>query len=167
MRLIALMLFAACANAEILESGAGGFTVKTTLNIKAATDDVYRKFIHDIGDWWNSNHTFSGDAHNLRIEDRPGNGGFTRHLEVITVLPGKRVVLIGAMGPLQTLAATGTMQFVFTASEGGTKFDVIYAVTGYLEKGMNNWAIPVDMMLAEQVTRLKNYVETGHPASSK
>ena len=176
MRLTAVLLFAACfARGEIVESGAGGFTVKTTLNIKAPPDDVYRKFMHDIGEWWNPVHTFSGDAHNLRIEDHPGgclceklpNNGFTRHLELITLMPGKRLVLSGAMGPLQTLSATGTMQFVFTPSEGGTKLDAIYAVAGYLEKGMNSWAIPVDMMLAEQVSRFKSYVETGHAAASK
>jgi uncharacterized protein YndB with AHSA1/START domain len=176
MRLTAVLLFAACfARAEIVESGPGGFTVKTTLNIKAPPDDVYRKFMHDIGEWWNPVHTFSGDAHNLRIEDHPGgclceklpNNGFTRHLELITLVPGKRLVLSGAMGPLQTLSATGTMQFVFTPSEGGTKLDAIYAVAGYLEKGMNSWAIPVDMMLAEQVSRFKSYVETGHAAASK
>ena len=171
---IAAMLFAAgLAQAEIIESGPGGFTVRTTLAIKAPPDDVYRKFVRDIGEWWNSAHTFSGDAHNLRFEDRPGgclceklpNNGFTRHLEFVTLVPGKRVVLSGAMGPLQTLAAAGTLQFVFTPSGGGTKLDAIYAVTGYLQKGMDNWAIPVDLMLAEQVTRLKSYVETGSAAS--
>lgn len=175
MRFVTLILLAGFANAEIVESGAGGFTVRTTLQVKAAPDDVFRKFMHDIGDWWNSQHTFSGDAHNLRIEDRPGgclceklpNNGFTRHLELITLVPGKRVVFSGAMGPLQTLSATGTLQYVFTPSEGGTKLDVIYAVAGYLEKGMNSWAIPVDMMIGEQVTRLKSYVETGHAAASK
>lgn len=174
MRLILVLLCAASlAPAEIIESGPGGFTVRTTLQIKAVPDDVFRKFMHDIGDWWNSMHTFSGDAHNLRIEDHPGGclceklpkNGFTRHLELITLAPGKRLVFSGAMGPLQTLSATGTMQFVFTPSEGGTKLDAIYAVAGYLEKGMNSWAIPVDMMLAEQVTRLKSYVETGKAAS--
>ena len=171
--LLILSLGMGLANAEIIESGPGGFTVRTTLQIKAAPDEVYRKFMHDIGEWWNPAHTFSGDAHNLRIEDHPGgclceklpNNGFTRHLELITLAPGKRLVFSGAMGPLQTLSATGTMQFVFTASEGGTKLDTIYAVAGFLEKGMNSWAIPVDMMLAEQVTRFKSYVETGKAAS--
>jgi hypothetical protein len=53
--------------AEVADSSAGGFTVKTTLSIQAAPDEVYRRLIH-IGDWWDSEHTFSGDAHNLSIE---------------------------------------------------------------------------------------------------
>jgi hypothetical protein len=39
-------------------------------------------------------------------------------------------------------------------------------VTGYLPAGMNTWAAPVDSVLTEQVTRLKNYVERGDPAKA-
>lgn len=172
---IAVLLFAAFANAEILDSNAGGFTVKTTITIKAAPDEVYRKLVHDIGEWWNPLHTFSGDSHNLRIEERLGgclceklpHDGFTRHLEVITVEPGKRIVMSGAMGPMQTMAATGTMQFQVTPADGGTKLDAVYAIGGYLPRGMNNFADPVDRMLTDQCARLKSYVETGHVAPPK
>jgi uncharacterized protein YndB with AHSA1/START domain len=167
-----LFAFAAFASAEVVDSAASGFTVKTSLNIKAAPDEVYRKLVHDIGEWWNSAHTFSGDAHNLSIEDRLGgcfceklpNNGFMRDLEVVTVMPGKRIVMSGALGPLQSVAATGSMQIQVTAADGGTKLEVVYTVTGYQSKGMNTWAAPVDMVLAEQFTRLKNYIETGKPA---
>jgi uncharacterized protein YndB with AHSA1/START domain len=159
----------AFANAEVLDSAARGFTVKTTLNIKAPPDDVYRKLVHDVGDWWNPAHTFSGDAHNLRIEDHPGgclceklpNDAFVHHLEVIYAAPGKRIVLSGALGPLQNLAAGGSMQIQLTPVDGGTKLDLSYAVVGYLAKGMNTWAAPVDNVLAEQFTRLKSYVKRG------
>src|SRR5580658_4452361 len=102
MRIVAIFaLGAGPMGAEVLDSAAGGFTVKTTLNIKAAPDEVYRKLIHNVGDWWSPVHTFSGDAHNLRLEDHPGgcfceklpNDGFARHLEVIAAVPGQRIVL--------------------------------------------------------------------------
>ena len=169
---VLLAFAAAFANAEVVDSAANGFTVKTTLNIKAAPDEVYRKLVHDIGEWWDPAHTFSGDAHNLSIEDRVGgclceklpNNGLMRDLEVVTVMPGKRMVLSGALGPMQTVAATGSMQIQVAAADGGTKLEVVYTVTGYQPKGMNTWAAPVDMVLAEQFTRLKNYIETGKPA---
>jgi hypothetical protein len=175
MRIALLMLAAVLVRAKIVDSAAGGFTVRTTLHVKAAPDVVYNKLVHNIGDWWNPMHTFSGDAHNLRIETHPGgclceklaNDGFTRHLEVITAMPGNRIVMIGAMGPLQTLAATGTLSVNLTSDEGGTKMDVIYAVTGYLPKGIDNWAIPADLMVSEQFTRLQSYVETGSAVASK
>lgn len=173
MRLLAaIALLGALARAEVLESGAGGFSVKTTLAIKAPPADVYRAFVEHVGDWWNSAHTFSQDAHNLSFEARPGGcfceklpeNGFTRHMSVITMVPSHRIVLSGALGPMQTLGVTGTMLIQFTA-EGGTKFEATYRVSGFLEKGVDSWALPVDMMTSEQFHRLKSYIETGKPGS--
>ena len=59
------------AAAEVADSAAGGFTVKSTLTIKAAPEEVYRRLIR-IGDWWNAEHTYSGDSHNLSIEEKAG-----------------------------------------------------------------------------------------------
>jgi uncharacterized protein YndB with AHSA1/START domain len=169
-----LLLGAVVAHAKVMDSGAGGFTIQTSVQIKAAPEEVYRKLVESVGDWWNPAHTFSQDAHNLRIEDRPGgcfceklpNNGFVRHLEVILAMPGKRLVMSGAFGPLQNLAATGSMLIMFTPEGGGTKLEVTYRVTGYLPPpGMEAWSLPVDMTLSEQFTRFKNYVETGTAAS--
>jgi hypothetical protein len=174
MKLLTVLAFCATlTTAEIVDSSAMGFTVKTTLNIKASPDDVYGKLIHNVGDWWSPVHTFSHDAHNLRIEDRPGgcfceklpDNGFARHMEVASLAPGKTIVLHGMLGPMQSMAATGTMYIQLTAAEGGTKLEISYAAMGYLPKGMNTWAPPVDMVLAEQFTRLKSFIETGQPVS--
>src|SRR5580693_10080758 len=105
------------AAAEVADASANGFTVKLTLNIQASPDDVYRKFVRNVGDWWDSDHTFSGNSHNLTIEEKPAGcfceklpgGGGVRHLEVAYLAPGKQLVLAGALGPLQSVAATGTM----------------------------------------------------------
>jgi len=72
--------------------------------------------------------------------------------------------MTGALGPLQNIAATGNMRVQLSASEGGTKLEATYAVTGYLPAGLNTWAAPVNSVLTEQFTRLKNYVEHGNPA---
>ncbi len=174
MRLAAALLLTCCANAEVIDSAAGGFTIQMIENVKAAPEEVYRKLVGNVGDWWNPAHTFSRDAHNLRIEDRPGgcfcekmpDNGFVRHLEVILAMPGQRLVLSGALGPLQILAATGNMLIQFKREGAGTKLEVTYRVTGYLPPpGMGAWSMPVDMTLEEQFTRFKSFVETGKPAS--
>ena len=173
--LVALAFASVFVHAEVVDSSASGFTVRTTLIIKASPQDIYRRFMHNIGEWWNPQHTFSGDARNLTIDERPGgclceklaDNGFSRHMEIITALPGKRIVMRGALGPLQTLAATCTLQIQMNTAEEGTKFEATYSVHGYLPNGMNTFAAPVDMVTAEQFTRLKNYVETGKPVVSK
>ena len=171
---ILLMLGPDWAKPEVADSSSTGFTVKLALNIKAAPEEVYRRLIH-VGDWWNPQHTFSGDSHNLSIEEKPmgcfceklPNQGAVRHMEVVYLVPGKSLVLSGALGPLQSLAATGSMTIQLSAAEGGTKLAVGYAVTGYLPAGMNTWAAPVDSVITEQFTRLKNFVERGDPKLSE
>jgi hypothetical protein len=170
-----LILLCASAHADVIDSSASGFTDKVTLNIQALPEDVYRKLVRNIGDWWDPSHTFSGNAHNLSIEEKPGgcfceklpSDGGVRHMEVLYFSPGKQLVLGGALGPLQTLAATGAMTIKFAPGEGGTKLEVVYTVVGYLPAGMNTWAAPVDGVLQVQFGRLKNFVEHGDPAPKK
>jgi uncharacterized protein YndB with AHSA1/START domain len=157
--------------ADVADSSANGFTVKISMNIQGTPDDVYRKFVRNVGDWWNPEHTFSGSSQNLSIEDKGlgcfcekmPNGGGVRHLQVIYVAPGKGLVLSGGLGPLQALGVNGSMTITFSAAGGGTKLDVSYAVGGYVAAGLNTWAAPVNAMLTEQFTRLKNYTEHGDP----
>jgi hypothetical protein len=160
------------ARAEVVDSSSSGFTVKVALTIKAAPADVYKKLVHDVGEWWDSAHTFSGSAKNLSLDDKPmgclcekfpAEGG-VRHLEVVLAAPGKSLVMIGGMGPMQSLAVTGTMRIQLTPADGGTKFEMVYAVAGYLPAGMQMWAKPSDGMLTATFTRLQNYIEHGNPA---
>ena len=169
--LLAAGFVAFLAHAEVADSSANGFTVKTTVQIQAAPDAVYRRVLQ-IGDWWSSTHTFSGDSKNLSLEEKVGgcfceklpNGGGVRHMELIMLMPGKQLVLSGGLGPLQAIGANGALSIQLAASEGGTKIQVTYAVTGHLAAGMNTLAAPVDGVLAEQFQRLKNLVEHGSPA---
>jgi uncharacterized protein YndB with AHSA1/START domain len=170
---IALLLFVPTGMpAAVADSAANGFTIKLSLQIQASPDDVYRKVVHNVGDWWSPAHTFSQDAHNLSIEEKPmgcfceklPGGGAVRHLEVVNFAPGKTLVMTGGLGPMQTLAVAGTLTLAFTPAQGGTKLDITYAVGGYLSAGLNTWAAPADGMLTEQFTRLKNLMEHGDPA---
>jgi uncharacterized protein YndB with AHSA1/START domain len=163
----ALTLASSAAVAEVADASSNGFTVKLTLDIQAPPDDVYRKLVRNVGDWWDKSHTFSDDSHNLSIEEKPGGcfceklpgGGGVRHMEVAYLAPGKVLVLQGALGPLQSLAATGSMTITFTPLDGGTKLAVSYAVAGYLPAGMNTWAAPVESVLKLQFGALKKYAE--------
>ncbi len=157
------------AFAEIADSAANGFTYKMSLQLNASPDAVYQKLL-SIGNWWSSTHTFSGDAHNLSLDAKPmgcwceklPDGGGVRHMQVVMVMPGKMLVMTGGLGPLQSMATTGSMTFKFTPTNGATKLDIAYAVTGYFPSGVSQWTGPVDAVLTEQFTRFKSYVETGN-----
>jgi hypothetical protein len=160
------------AAAEVLDSSSSGFTVKSAIPIQASPDAVYRALIRDIGQWWDPAHTFSGDSHNLSIEEKPmgcfceelPNQGGVRHMEVVRFATGKTLVLSGALGPLQSMAVAANMTIQISPAGSGAKLEATYAVTGYSPAGLNALAVVVDAVLNEQFTRLKNYVERGDPA---
>lgn len=163
-----LLVFAAgIAPAGVADSSANGFTIKIPMHIQAPPAEAYRKFVRNVGDWWNSAHTFSGSAKNLSIEEKATgcfceklpDGGGVRHMEVVNLMPGKMIVMTGALGPMQALAAAGNLKVQFSPEEGGTKLEVTYSVVGYLPGGMDKFAAPADGMLTEQFTRFKNYAE--------
>lgn len=85
-------------------------------------------------------------------------------MQVVYVDPGKNLRMIGGLGPFQSMAVTGSMTIELSPAGTGTKLELTYAVTGYAPGGMATFAPPVDSVLTQQFTRLKNYVEHGDPA---
>jgi len=167
------LLGPAWARADVVDSAANGFTVKIAMTVQSTPADVYKHLVHDVGEWWNPSHTFSGDAHNLSIEDRVGgcfceklrDGGATEHMMVVNILPGKRLVLRGTLGPFQAMGTEGSMSVALSPDPAGTKVEVTFAVGGYMAGGLDKLAAPVNGVLTEQFTRLKNYVEHGSSAA--
>jgi uncharacterized protein YndB with AHSA1/START domain len=153
---------------EVADSAPNGFTIKITQTIHSSREEVYRRLIQ-VGNWWNSAHTYSGDAHNLSIEEKAGgcfcetlkDGGSAQHMTVLLVRPGQLLRMGGGLGPLQGIASAGSMTIELSPIEGGTQMKIVYSVAGYLPGGMAAWADPVDSVLTEQFTRLKNYAERG------
>jgi uncharacterized protein YndB with AHSA1/START domain len=168
-----VMLSPALVRADVADSAANGFTVKLAVTIRATPQEVYSRLVHHVGDWWDSTHTFSGDAHNLSIDDKPmgcfceklPNGGGARHMEVVNADPDKLLVLVGGLGPLQSMAVTGSMTIQLApVRDDGTRVAVVYTVTGYSPAGLNELAAPVDAVLTQQFLRLKSFVESGKAA---
>jgi uncharacterized protein YndB with AHSA1/START domain len=155
------------AGAAVTTVSSSGFVVALDATVAASRDRVYRALVGDIGAWWSSDHTFSGDSRNLSIDARPGgcfcerlpNGGGVEHLRVVFVRPGEMLRLSGALGPLQSSALTGTMTWTLMASNDSTRVTLTYAVGGFREGGFSDIAPAVDAVLSEQLNRLKAFVE--------
>ncbi len=162
------------ASATVKDSAANGFTLTQSYDVAASPADAYKKFLA-VGEWWESSHTFSQNAHNLSIEEKaqgcwceklPGGGG-VRHMELIYFAPGKTLRFSGGLGPLQSFAGAGAMTITFTAKDGGTHVDMSYAVFAYSPTGMAALAPVVDNVLAVQFGRFKNLVDRGKPDAAK
>ena len=88
-------------------------------------------------------------------------------MTVVYIVPNRRVVLSGALGPLQTLGTSGAMLWQLTPKGAQTELVVEYTVGGYMQGGLSAIATPVDGVLAIQFERLKRLVETGSAEEKK
>jgi len=167
----ALLLAAAVpAAATVLDAGSNGFTVQLTAHIAAPTAKVYAALITPAR-WWGSDHTFSGDSANLRLDAKAGgcwceklaNGGSVAHLTVVYAAPGKALRLRGALGPFQGYGVEGAMTWALKAVGNETDLALTYALGGYGKDGFEDWSKAADEVLAAQVARLKRFIETGSP----
>lgn len=168
---ILLFLWACIAQAEVVDSTRHGFSIRDTVIVAESPFEVYRHIVKDVGKWWSSAHTWSGRAENLSIDDRAQgcfcekleNGGSVRHMEVVSASPGSTLRMVGGLGPLQSMAVTGTMTLPLSKSGNGTRVEVTYTVGGYRPGGLGSLAVLVDRVLLEQMIRLKNNIEKRKP----
>lgn len=170
--LLLMALSSPDAGAEVIDSSGHGFSVKNIVSIARPAGEIYSRLLQ-VGMWWDSAHTYSGDSRNLSIEGR-ANGPFSEKLSgggsilhgiVLYADPGKILRLTAALGPLQSIAATGTLTWKLTAGKGETKVEMLYTVGGYDPNGFRGLPSIVDMVLSNQLHRLQRYVETGIPSS--
>ena len=172
--LFVIALCTGSAFAEVRDAGEGGFTTVNEVIIDASREDTWKAAIKDIGIWWSSDHTVSGEASRLSITPVPqgcfcesfGQGAGVVHLTVTMVSPGVVIRLTGGLGPLGLMGVNGNMTWEFDEVEGGTKVKFTYAVGGYRPEGLDTIAEPVDFVIFEALARLKAHIETGDPENA-
>lgn len=160
------LLAAGAARAEVVDAQPNGFEVEHEVVVAAPADAVWDVLVQP-SKWWSPAHTWSGSAANLSLGAASGgcfcerlpNGGSVLHMTTVQAAPGHRLVLSGALGPLQTSGATGALTFLLAEKDGATTVTVTYDVGGYLKGGLDKWAGPVDGVIGQQVAGLKAAVE--------
>lgn len=160
---------AAPVAAEVIAADTTGFQVRTTLDVAAEPGRVWAALI-EPGRWWQSSHSWSGDAKNMSIEARAGGcfcerwaGGEAAHMLVWFVKPNQELRLHGPLGPLSLEGATGGMTVKLEPQGKATRLTLTYTVGGRLPGGAEKWAPLVDGVLRTQMERLGRYAETGAP----
>ena len=162
--LLALSVLASPAAAEVAASGDHGFEVRNSVTLVIPPREAFAAF-GQVGEWWNGEHTYSGDAKRMSLELRSGgcfcepldNGGGIEHLRVTYVQPGERVVLTGSLGPLLFEATAGVMDVKFERIAGGSRVTMNYRAAGFAKGGAAAMAPLVDQVLAEQMRRYRTY----------
>lgn len=169
--LAAFGLAATPAAAEVVSSSDAGFTSRHVVDVPAPPAEAWKALIAPSG-WWNSEHTYSGDAANMFIDaqatgcfcellplakDAPTGArrGSIEHMHVVYADTGKVLRMTGGLGPLQSEAVQGTLTITLKPGEGGgTRIQWFYVVGGYARFKFPEMAVIVDRVLGEQARGL-------------
>ena len=175
----ALLLFSAApVQSEVLDAAANGFTIRYSTVVQGDRLAVYVAAVTEVGEWWNGDHTMSGNAANLHMNteipgcfcETLGQGAGHVHMTVTFANPGVMLRLTGGLGPLGLMGVAGNMTWEFDEDAempGVTTVTLQYTVGGYMKGGLDVVAPAVDGVLIEAMNRLKHYVETGSPVPAE
>ena len=162
-----LAFLSAPAAAEVVSADTHGFEVQETVNLVVPINQAYAAFGR-LGNWWNSDHSYSGDARNIRLALQPGGcmcesnpKGGVEHMRVAVVMPNERIVMTGSLGPLLYEAASGVMDVKFDKIAGGTKVTLNYRAAGFANANADKMAPLVDSVLADQMKRFRTFAARG------
>lgn len=162
---IAAATFAAPAAAEMVSAAATGFALRSSVTVPATPAETYDAIVA-VGQYWSSDHTYSGDAAKMTNDARTGGcfceaipegGGSVDHGRVVLAWPRRTLRRVGGLGPLQSSAASAVLTWSLEAAEGGTRVTMNYAVSGRIERGGEAIAL-IDRVLGEQVERLRAHI---------
>jgi hypothetical protein len=166
----ALALAPLPAAAEVAASSGNGFVSHNEVLVAASAAETWSAMLRP-GNWWNGDHTYSGNAANLTIEPSaggcfceaiPATGGVSagqiEHMRVIYVAPGSTLRLTGGLGPLQSEAVTGVLTMTLAPEGKMTKISWDYVVGGYMRQPAAEIAPLVDRVVGEQLLRLATHL---------
>ena len=157
--------------AELLAAGPHGFVSEHILVLPATPDRTWAALTDETALWWDAEHSYGGKADGFSLQAVAGgcfcehlaDGGSVQHMQVVQVLPGRRLLMHGGLGPLAQMGVAGAMSFAFVPHQNGTELRYRYEVGGFTAGGLEAIAPAVDAVQLGQLRRLKNYLTTGSP----
>lgn len=167
---LAMTMTAVPAAAEVTRTTAGGFVSRHEVVVTASPKAVWLALITPAG-WWQSEHTWSGDAANLTLTpqaggcfcetipevDEPGRftlQGSVEHMRVIQAYPETALRLVGALGPLQSEPVNGVLTIAISKIEQGTRIVWEYNVGGAMRFEVPVISRAVDGVIGAQLAAL-------------
>ncbi len=164
------LAYSAPAFAEITHSTESSFVSRHEVVVKATPKEVWLAMISPAG-WWQSAHTWSGDAKNLTLTpqaggcfcetipevDEPGRftlQGSVEHMRVIQAYPEQALRMVGNLGPLQSEPVTGVLTIAISKVEKGTRIVWEYNVGGPMRYEVPVISKAVDGVMGAQLASL-------------
>lgn len=172
--LVAVATTAQPAAAEVVKSDPQGFVTRDEVTVSAGTMATWLALISP-GKWWNSAHTWSGDAANMSVtpqaggcfceripeikdEDKVTLEGSVRHMTVVQSFPERVLRMRGGLGPLQGEPADGVLTITLKPVDGGTRILWEYVVGGYMRYEVPMISKAVDGVMSQQLAGLADHL---------
>jgi uncharacterized protein YndB with AHSA1/START domain len=169
-QLAGVLALAAPAAAEVERTDENSFLTRDEAVVAATPKEVWLALISPAR-WWNSAHTWSGDAANMKLTPQAGGcfcetipevdepdrftlEGSVEHMRVIQAFPERALVMRGSLGPLQPEPVTGVLSIALTEVEGGTRIVWTYNVGGFMRFDVPVIARAVDGVMSQQLAGL-------------
>lgn len=161
------------AKAEVASASPSAFTLQAEAIVAASPENAWRA-LGRLPRWWSGAHTYSGDASRLSFDMRAGGCWCERwgrdqsveHGRVVLVMEheGVRTLrMFAALGPLQSMGATGVLTYVVEPHPNGAKITMTYRVSGDPSLALEQIAPIVDQVIMEQFGRLDRFIASGSP----
>lgn len=151
----------ALASAEVITSAPDHFTLKLEAQSDLSVSETWARLI-EPSEWWQSDHTYSGDAGNLSLDPQAGglwredwDGGSVWHGTVLQAQPEETLVLSAPFGPLQGLAVTSVWTISLAPTEsGGTQITFDHITNGTDASDLDALAPAVDFVKQQAIESL-------------
>ncbi|QNQ07946.1 ATPase [Sphingomonas alpina] len=170
---LAILPLATPAAADVVQATPAGFEIKQVVTVDTSIAQTWDT-LRAPQRWWSKEHTYSDDSANLyldsqatgcfceRMKGADRSGGSVEHARIVYIAPGRMIRLVGALGPLQAEAVTGTLTFKLDPEgSNATRVTMTYVVGGYVRAGADTLAPKVDEVLAVQMLGLKSAAESA------
>lgn len=178
----AALAVSAPASAELTRSNDSGFVSRHAVVVKAEPKEVWLALISPAS-WWQSEHTWSGDAKNLTLTpqaggcfcetipevDEPGRftlQGSVEHMRVVQAYPEQALRMQGALGPLQSEPVMGVLTIVISKVDAGTRIVWEYNVGGPMRYEVPVISKVVDGVMGVQLAALAKGLGPVEPSQS-
>ncbi len=158
-----ILLISFESNAKVIKSSEHGFIIEHQFKADADIAEVFKTMTKDVGQWWNSEHTYSGNAENMLINKdcfcEQWDGNKVSHLDTTTWIENSQIVFEGAQGPLRELGLHGSMIWSLSKNNPGTTVTWRYYVHGFSDVDIAGFANVVDGVLNAQIENMAKLLE--------
>ena len=156
--------------AEVTRTTDDSFVSRNEVVVTASPKEVWLALISP-SIWWQSAHTWSGDAKNLTLMPQAGGcfcetipevsepGRFTlegsvEHMRVVQAYPETALRMVGSLGPLQSEPVNGVLTIVISKVAAGTRIVFEYNVGGSMRYEIPVISKAVDGVMSAQIAAL-------------